>query len=171
MTTSETVYLALGSNIGDREQFLAQALRQIAAMEGMEVIASSALYISAPSDMPDGSPPFLNQVVKADYQYSPGELLQALEQIEQDLGRTDKGELLPRTIDLDILFFGNRRVDEKLLTIPHPKMLERPFVMVPLLQIDPTAVHPISGKPLSDFVTTGGRAAVRLYKDHVARQV
>ena len=167
----ETVFISLGSNLGDREQFLAAALSQLKAVEGLEVVAASALYITQPQEMPDGAPPFLNQVVKAEYQYTPGELLHTLEGIEQELGRTDKGESLPRTIDLDILLFGDRLVDTEELTIPHSRLVKRPFVLIPLLQIDPDAVHPASGKPLTAYVTSGGKARVKLYKDHVARQV
>lgn len=170
MALAETVYLGLGSDLGDRERFLAAAISQLESVEGLEIIATSALYITEPKDMPDGAPPFLNQMLKAEYQYTPEELLHALERIELDLGRTEKGELLPRTIDLDIILFGDRMIDTEQLTVPHPRMLERPFVLIPMLQIDPEVVHPASGKPLKDFVTPVGRQKVQLYKDHVARQ-
>ncbi len=168
---SETVYIGLGSNLGDREQFLNEARSRMEQIEGLETVAVSALYLTRPQEMADGSPPFLNQVVKTEYAFTPGELLRALEAIELDLGRTDKGEHLPRTVDLDILTFGNREIDTETLTIPHPELVRRPFVLVPLLQIDPDLAHPVSGKPLSDLLTPGGRAQVKLYKDHVARQV
>jgi 2-amino-4-hydroxy-6-hydroxymethyldihydropteridine diphosphokinase len=168
---SETVYIGLGSNLGDREQFLSEALSRMEQVEGLEIVAISALYLTRPQEMPDGSPPFLNQVVKAEYEFTPNELLRALEAIEAALGRTDKGECMPRTIDLDILICGDRQIETEILTIPHPELVRRPFVLVPLLQIDPDLVHPVSGKPLSDLLTAGGRAQVKLYKDHVARQV
>lgn len=170
MALTETVYLGLGSDLGDRERFLAAAISQLESVEGLEIIATSALYITEPKDMPAGAPPFLNQVLKAEYQYPPEELLHALEKIELELGRTDKGELLPRTIDIDIILFGDRMIDTDQLTVPHQKMLERPFVLIPMLQIDPDIVHPASGKRLADFVTPASRDAVQLYKDHVARQ-
>ena len=168
---AEIVYIGLGSNLGDRERFLDEAVMRIKAVDGLEITAVSAIYSTRPHDMPEDSPPFLNQVVKAEYQYPPGELLHMLEKIERDLGRTEKGQKQPRTIDLDILLFGDQQVETDNLTIPHPRLLHRAFVLIPLLQIDSDIVHPASGKPLSDFVTTGGRATVKLHRDHVARQV
>ena len=84
-----------------------------------------------------------------------------------------KPELKSETvsIDLDLLLFGDRDINTETLIVPHPKLLKRAFVLIPLLQIDPEAVHPASGKSLADFVTTGGRSTVKLYKDHVAREV
>jgi 2-amino-4-hydroxy-6-hydroxymethyldihydropteridine diphosphokinase len=140
-------------------------------LEGLELTAVSAIYSTRPVDMPDDSPEFFNLVVKGDYEYAPGELLRAMEDIERELGREEKGENLPRTMDLDLLLFGDREINTDNLIVPHPQLLKRAFVLIPLLQIDPEAVHPASGKPLADFVTTGGRATVKLYKDHVAREI
>jgi len=168
---TEIVYIGLGSNLGDREQFLAQAVHRLEQLEGFELIALSAIYNTRPQDMPDDSPEFLNQVIRADYEYTPGELLRALEDIERELGREEKGENQPRTIDLDLLLFGDREINTDYLVVPHPQLLKRAFALIPLLQIDPELVHPKSGKPLADFVTTGGRATVKLFKDHVAREI
>jgi len=168
---AEIVYIGLGSNLGDRERFLKEAVRRLEQVEGLELIALSAIYSTRPLDMPDDSPEFLNQVAKADYKFTPGELLRALEDIERELGREGKGQKQPRTIDLDLLLFGDREINTDGLIVPHSKLLKRAFVLIPLLQIDPEAVHPASGKPLSDFVTTGGRVTVKLYKDHVAREI
>ncbi|MBU0984833.1 MAG: 2-amino-4-hydroxy-6-hydroxymethyldihydropteridine diphosphokinase [candidate division Zixibacteria bacterium] len=168
---AETTYILLGSNLGDREGFLAAALDRMQSIEGLEIIATSAVYVTEPVDMPPDAPGFLNQVVKADYQYAPRELLHALEQIEYELGRTGKGRCLPRTMDLDILLFGEQVLDSKQLTIPHRKLLRRAFALVPLLQLDANLVHPVTNKPIAKYLSTAEAAEVIVYKDHVARNV
>jgi len=168
---TRTVFLLLGSNAGDRERHLEAALNRVQELEGMEVTAASGIYVSEAQDMPDDSPSFLNQVVRGDYQYRPLELLHALEAIERELGRTDKGRNRPRTIDIDILLFGEEIIDEPTLNIPHPEILNRPFVMVPLLEIDPELRHPSGQRPIGEFLTEEDRGAVVLYKDYVARTV
>ena len=166
-----TVYILLGSNLGDREGYLNEARKRLEALEGLEVIATSAIYISDAVEMAEGSPSFLNQVVKGDYQYSAGELLHSLQAIESDLDRTGKGDMTPRTIDLDILLFGQRAIETDTLTVPHPKLLERPFALIPLEQIDPGLEHPVTGNPISAHITDRQRHQVEVYKDHVARNV
>jgi 2-amino-4-hydroxy-6-hydroxymethyldihydropteridine diphosphokinase len=120
--------------------------------------------------MAEDSPSFLNQVVKGEYAFNAGELLLVLERIETELGRDAKGMKLARTIDLDILLFGRRQILSDRLHIPHPRLTKRAFVLIPLLEIDPDATDPISGKPLSSFITKAGRAEIEVYRDHVARQ-
>lgn len=168
---AEIVYIGLGSNLGDRERLLGQAVHRMEGLEGLELTALSAIYRSRPVDMPDDAPEFLNQVVRGDYEYAPGELLHALEKIESELGREEKGQNQPRPIDLDLLLFGDREINTDNLIVPHAQLLKRAFVLIPLLQIDPELVHPVSGKPLADFVTTGGQSTVEIYKDHVAREI
>lgn len=164
-----TVHILMGSNMGDRESYLAAALERLRELEGLEVIASSGVYVSEAQDMEGENPSFLNQVVKADYDFTPGELLHTLEGLEIELGRTGKGQREPRTIDLDILLFGDAVIKTERLTVPHRELLNRPFVLVPLVQIDPELVHPGTGRSLSEYVTTEIRERVTLYKDHVAR--
>ena len=164
-----TVHILMGSNLGDRESYLATALNRLSGLEGLEVIATSALYVSEAQDMEGENPSFLNQVVTADYDYTAGELLHSLEKLERDLGRTGKGRREPRTIDLDILLFGDKKIATERLTIPHPELLNRPFALVPLLQVDPHLVHPATGRPLAQYLTDEARERVTLYRDHVAR--
>ena len=128
-------------------------------------------YITEPQEMTEDSPNFLNQVIKGDYKFTPRELLNALELIEKNLGRTGKGKKEPRTIDLDILFFGEQIVATKNLTILHPDLLVRPFAMVPLLEIDPDIIHPVTGLPVAEFINDDDRIKVILYKEYVARNV
>ncbi len=168
---NETVYIQLGSNIGDRESYLKGALERIESLEGFEVIAVSGIYVSEAQDMDEHSPPFLNQVVKGDYQYTASELLHSLEKIERELGRTSKGKNEPRTIDLDILLFGDQIIDTARLRVPHPELLNRPFVMIPLLEIDTYITHPAGKRPIADFIGDKDHAQVMLYKDHVSRNI
>lgn len=165
----EIAYLLLGSNLGDREYNLAAARERIAALEGCELIASSAIYLSDAVDMDVDTPAFLNQVLKIEYTYPPLELLHALERIETELGRSDKGNMQPRTVDCDILLFGTQIIKSHKLTVPHAKLTQRPFALVPLLEIDASLIHPAHQKPLSSFLTEKGSQSVLLYKDYVAR--
>lgn len=166
-----TVYIGLGSNLGNRERFLEEARRRIAEIEGIEVIATSSIYVTKPQDMQPGTPNFLNQVIKADYACRPLELLHALEAIEQTLGRQAKGDMQPRTIDLDILLFGHETVAHDRLVVPHRSLLNRPFALIPLLEIDPELIHPITGLRLAGRVRPKDYKKVELYRDHVAREV
>ncbi len=162
-----TVYLSLGSNLGDREKNLQQALDRISALEGFELVAHSPVYITAAEDMKEVSPDFLNMVIKGDYLYRPLELLAALERIERDLGRTNKGEYLPRLIDIDILLFGREIIKEKSLAIPHPRLCKRTFVLAPLLQIEPELVHPSTRKKLSQYLDQKEAAKFTIYKEQL----
>lgn len=168
---AETVYILSGSNIGDREKNLNTALAKVEIIPGLELIATSAIYVSEAQDMVGEIPTFMNQVIMADYQYLPGELLNELEAIECKMGRTDKGRMLPRTIDLDILLFGERIINTDRLVVPHRRLLKRPFAMVPLLQITPDVIHPVQKRPVAEFLKEKDRQKVILFKDHVARSL
>jgi 2-amino-4-hydroxy-6-hydroxymethyldihydropteridine diphosphokinase len=168
---AETVYLLLGSNIGDREQNLALALTKLDAVEGLEITAVSSIYLSDPVGMKGENPPFMNQAVKADYAYTPVELLDHTERIERELGRTDKGTRAPRTLDIDLLLFGNRTVKTDRLTIPHAELIRRPFALVPLVEIDPQMAHPVTKKPLAKYLSVETRRTVVLFREHVARNL
>jgi 2-amino-4-hydroxy-6-hydroxymethyldihydropteridine diphosphokinase len=111
----------------------------------------------------------MNQVVKIEYAYTPLELLHACEKVEQQLGRADKGKMLPRVLDCDMLLFGDQTISTERLTVPHAKLLQRPFAMIPLLEIDPALVHPVTKKPISNYLSPKDSRSVLLYRDHVAR--
>lgn len=166
---AETVFILSGSNMGDREKSLQAAFGKLELLEGLEIIATSAIYVSSAVDMDEEAPAFMNQAIMADYNFKPNELLNSLELIEKSMGRTGKGQNLPRIIDLDILLFGDQIVETETLSIPHRELLKRPFAMVPLLQIDPDVVHSVTGRKVSEFLTEKGKKQVMLYKDHVAR--
>jgi len=168
---STPAYILLGSNLGDREKNLSIAIEKLEAVSGLEIIATSAIYITEPQEMEGENPSFMNQVIKIDYQYLPKELLNALELVEKNLGRTGKGKKEPRTIDLDILLFGDEIIETEVLSIPHRELLNRPFAMVPLLEIDPDIIHPVTKEPVAEFLNEADIKEIILYKDHVARQI
>ncbi len=168
---SNTVFLSLGSNLGDRERNLKKACEMLAALEGFEWINASSIYVTQPVDMEPDSPTFLNMVIKGQFSFTPLELLRNIEKIEEKLGRESKGDKKPRPIDIDILLFGDDKVKSKRLAIPHPRMTRRAFVLVPLLQIEPDLVHPVSGKKLEGYLKQKEVDSLILYRESVRDHV
>ena len=137
----DVVYLGLGSNIGDRESYLNRAIDALDAHEQIEVMqVSSFIETQAIGKMPQ--PLFLNGVVSVSTFLAPIELLDVTESIEKQLGRESKGTYDPRTIDIDLLFYGQQLICEERLIIPHPMLHEREFVLTPLNEIAPDFVRP-----------------------------
>jgi 2-amino-4-hydroxy-6-hydroxymethyldihydropteridine diphosphokinase len=134
------VYLSLGSNVGDRAANLRAASERLAKAGRLK--ATSSLYETEPVDVAD-QPWFLNCVVALETGQAPRELLACALAIEEGMGRRRTQEKGPRTIDIDILLFGDRVIDEPGLKVPHPAMHERRFVLEPLAEIAPDAVHPV----------------------------
>ena len=131
-------YVGLGANLGEREQTLRRAVELLAAEAGIEVVAVSSLRETEPVGYLD-QPAFLNGAVALETDLSPRELLDRLLALERALGRV-RGtgpRWGPRTIDLDLLLYGDVTVDEAGLTVPHPRLTERAFVLEPLLELDP----------------------------------
>ncbi|MDP2918829.1 MAG: 2-amino-4-hydroxy-6-hydroxymethyldihydropteridine diphosphokinase [Dehalococcoidia bacterium] len=146
---STVVYLGLGSNLGDRERNLRQALDLLCQQVTLYTI--SPIYETAPEG--DGSQPrYLNLVCKARTKLPPEELLKFAKGIEAQMGREPGPRNSPRPIDIDILFYGNMAVDTPELTIPHPHAAERAFVLIPLVNIAPRLRHPVSGKTVTQLV-------------------
>lgn len=145
MAGVKRVYLSLGSNVGERERNIERALEELERAR-VRVTKRSSLYETAPQDMAD-QPWFLNLVAETETTVLPLQLLAILHRIERELGRDrSKGVRRgPRTIDLDILLFGRATVDGPGLTIPHPRMKARRFVLEPLLEIAPDLRDPASG--------------------------
>jgi 2-amino-4-hydroxy-6-hydroxymethyldihydropteridine diphosphokinase len=162
---SYTVFLSLGSNLGDREQYLMSAIRMLSGIEGFELVEMSPIYINPAVDMKKDTPAFLNMAIEGRFVYRPLELLNAIESIEQKLGRTGKGQNLPRTIDIDIILFENESIDTDRLTIPHKKMTDRAFVILPLLQINPDLVQPVTGDRLDKYIKPEDAEKLILYKE------
>ena len=132
------VYIGLGANLGEREAALRQALAALGQYPGTRVLRVSPLYGSAPVDA--GGPDYLNAVAEVATTLTPEALLQALQAIEQSAGRERPYRNAPRTLDLDILWFGDQLIDTPTLTVPHPRMAERAFVLRPLADLVPERV-------------------------------
>jgi 2-amino-4-hydroxy-6-hydroxymethyldihydropteridine diphosphokinase len=130
-------YVGLGANLGPREVTLLRAADLLAAADGVEVVAVSQLRETEPVGLVE-QPPFLNGVVAIDTSLSPRTLLDLLLEVERSLGRVRGERWGPRTIDLDLLVYGDERVDEEGLHVPHPRLHERRFALEPLAELDPT---------------------------------
>ena len=148
-----TVYLALGSNLGDREANLKKALELIRA-KGIEIRAVSGVYETEPVYV-KGQPDFYNACVEVKTGLKPGELLEAIKSIEKAMGREKTREKGPRIIDIDILLCGNIIQKDKGLIIPHPGIRERRFVLGPLAEIAAGAVHPESKITVKEMLEKG----------------
>jgi 2-amino-4-hydroxy-6-hydroxymethyldihydropteridine diphosphokinase len=130
-----TAYVGLGANLGDARQALHDAIQAIARLPGTTVPRTSSVYRSAPVDA--AGPDFLNAVAQVETTLTAPELLAALLAIEQRAGRERPYRNAPRTLDLDLLLYGGARIASDRLTVPHPRMRERAFVLVPLAEIAP----------------------------------
>lgn len=133
-------WIGLGANLGEREAALRAAVRAIAALPGTQVLRASSLYRSAPVDA--GGPDYLNAVAEIATTLEPHALLAALQAIENGAGRERPYRNAPRTLDLDILLYGDERIATPQLTVPHPRMHERAFVLLPLADLAPASVPP-----------------------------
>jgi 2-amino-4-hydroxy-6-hydroxymethyldihydropteridine diphosphokinase len=141
-------YLSLGSNVGDRSANLNAAIDRIASLG--KVIAVSSFYETEPVEFA-AQPWFLNCAVALDTEKMPRQLLAAILAIEKDMGRRRVQKKGPRTLDIDILLFGNSTIQAKGLTIPHPSMHERRFVLAPLAEIAAEARHPVFKRTIGEL--------------------
>ena len=137
------MFVGLGSNLGDARAAVLLASRELAALPGSRLVRLSSLYRTAPIDA--RGPDFCNAVAELATSFDPLALLKALQAIELDHGRQRPYTNAPRTLDLDLLMYGQRVVDQPALTLPHPRMHERAFVLLPLLEVAPDLVHPRLG--------------------------
>src|SRR5215211_1985697 len=142
------VFLALGTNLGDRLTNLKQAI--VSLTPQLDVKAKSPVYETPPWGYED-QPKFLNQVIKANTYLDPEPLLKHLKRLELALGRQESFPNGPRLIDIDILFYDNIVLNKSSLVIPHPRLHERGFVLLPLMDLDPDLVHPVYQKSVREL--------------------
>ncbi len=154
-------YLGLGSNIGDRRAHLQAAVTRLAA-EAVRLLASSSVYETEPVGLVLDQPEFLNACVEIETAHAPEQLLDACKSVERAVGRTAGLRHGPRVIDVDVLLLGEIELRAARLTLPHPDLTSRRFVLVPLLELDPELTLP-NGAPLSRALAAlGDGQAVRL---------
>jgi 2-amino-4-hydroxy-6-hydroxymethyldihydropteridine diphosphokinase len=139
----ERVFVGLGANLGDARATLAAALGALSRLPQTRLVAHSALFRSAPVDAQ--GPDFINAVAELDTSLEPSPLLEALQAIEATHGRERPFRNAPRTLDLDLLLFGQRVIVEPGLVVPHPRLHERAFVLRPLAELAPDLLHPLLG--------------------------
>ena len=160
MAQAKIIYLSLGSNVGDRAAHLARAVEALDAA-GVRVLRQSSLYATEPVDLPTQGW-FLNCVLEAETELMPRQLLRAVQAVERALGRRRMVRRGPRTIDIDILLYGDDIVRTRELEIPHSRMAERRFVLVPLRELAPSLRHPTLRKTIAELLaTTSDRSVVR----------
>jgi len=147
-TGAVIVYLGLGSNIGDREEYIEQAIFLLEKYASLQVLRHSSNYETEPEGGAS-QPPFINAVVAIKTKLDPYKLLDVCHEIEAALGRERELEKGPRTIDIDILFYGDEVISDDKLQIPHPLMHERLFVLRPLNEIAPKQIHPVLEKTIN----------------------
>lgn len=157
-------YLSLGSNLGHREGNLRAALERLAG-ERVQVMACSSIYETEPQGL-GGQPWFLNIVVRTRGVFFPIQLLKIAQRIERQLGRESPGRRIPkgpRTIDIDLLLFGKTVIETPVLTLPHPRMGARRFVLAPLIEIAPEATDPSTGTRFASQLRALHGQQVRLF--------
>jgi 3-oxoacyl-[acyl-carrier protein] reductase len=166
---SVTAYIGLGSNLGDRQHYLEAALEALASEPGIEVLRLSPVYETAPVGGPAEQGPYLNAVAEVRTARGPDELLALLLDVEQRLGRVREVHHGPRTLDLDLLFYGDLVRSDERLTLPHPRLHERTFVLEPLARLAPGLVHPVLERTVADLLAE--RLGLRVVEGEPGREL
>jgi 2-amino-4-hydroxy-6-hydroxymethyldihydropteridine diphosphokinase len=150
MEDTKRAYIGIGSNLGNRRLNGCKAVELIGQIPGCDLVGHSEWYLTRPVGV-DGQDWYLNGAASVNTRVSAQDLLKHLLAIEERMGRVRRERWEPRMIDLDILFFGNDIIDEKDLMVPHPRMHERKFVLVPLMQLAPDLLHPLLGLTVAEL--------------------
>ncbi|HEY7531804.1 MAG TPA: 2-amino-4-hydroxy-6-hydroxymethyldihydropteridine diphosphokinase [Nitrospiraceae bacterium] len=161
----ETAFIGFGSNVGDRIDFCDRAVTLLSLLPHSQVVGISLLYESEPvyDHAQPGKDWFLNGVVQIETDVTPRSLLAVLREIERSLGRDEDNRSGPRTMDLDLLFYGQWVIDEAGLTVPHPRLHQRRFVLMPLSELDPLWMHPTLHRTINQLLAeVKDQAEVRL---------
>jgi 2-amino-4-hydroxy-6-hydroxymethyldihydropteridine diphosphokinase len=159
-----TAFISLGSNIGNRYDYLSKAIEYLTKHPKIQLVNTSSVYETDPVGYEDQDL-FLNMVIEIQTEWSPLELLDFCLKVELELGRKREIVWGPRTIDLDILLFNQENIKSEKLVIPHPRMLERNFVMIPLSEIKPDIIIPNIEKPLDAWIKElANKEGVRIWK-------
>ena len=153
---THNVFIGIGSNLGDRYGNCKTSIDRIIRNPGAEFLALSSFYATTPVS-PVSQGDFLNAVLRILWRGSPLELLALLQSVETAMGRVREIPQGPRIIDLDILLFDDLLFETAELTIPHPRLHERKFTLVPILELEPAATHPRLGRPLKEFLDSIGK--------------
>ena len=157
MPAPVTAYIALGCNLGDREANIRNALLTLDKLDGIRVRKTSTLFENPAVGGPHGAPDFLNAAAEIETTLGARELLRRLLDVERSLGRARREKWAPREIDLDLLLYGGQIINEEGLTVPHPLMHARRFVLKPLAEIAPRAVHPVHQKTIAELLENVAR--------------
>jgi len=150
--TTYRAFIGLGSNVGQREKFLNRAIAELKNVRQTRIVWTSSVYETDPVGMPD-QPKFLNAAAEIETQLGPKELCAEVKAIEQKLGRTSTERWGPREIDVDVLLYDGLVFQDDEVTVPHPEMEKRKFVLIPLKEIAPDLVHPISGMTMEELAS------------------
>ena len=143
-------YLGLGSNLGDKLEFITEAIDQISKLKSVEIVRTSSMITTKPYGKTD-QPDFINCVIELDTDLLPEELLKKCLYIENQLGRIRNEKWGPRTIDIDLLFYEDTILKSELLVLPHPELHKREFVLISLNELCPELVHPVLNKKIKDI--------------------
>lgn len=152
---AQRVFISIGSNLGQRTDNCRSSIRRLLQNRDITLRKKSSFYETAPWGV-TGQGPFINAVVEVRTYLPPRALLDYLKSVEREMGRAPAMRWRPRVIDLDIIFYGDKVIQEKGLTVPHPHLHERPFVLVPLYEIAPDFIHPVLKKSISGLLAALG---------------